>query len=217
MAVGRLSMRWRLWRGCLVAGASQHALASETTDEVAEALLDINALAPIRLTQAVLPLMLKRWVLQRRWLCPLLPAHLLRWQHQAGCGYSPCVCLPACLAAVGHPPCSADTSMLTPPRVWPALPVSQAPVLCSAVSYVLCLSCPVLCCPLLYCPVQGQRPHGGCVQHGSQGALARPGRVLSSQDGSVGLLCVACHRAGRQVSALCWTVPVPMSQSAHRW
>jgi NAD(P)-dependent dehydrogenase (short-subunit alcohol dehydrogenase family) len=43
-----------------VTGASQHALAAETTDQVAEALLDINALAPIRLTQAVLPYMLKR-------------------------------------------------------------------------------------------------------------------------------------------------------------
>lgn len=42
------------------AGASQHALAAETSDQVAEALLDINALAPIRLTQAVLPHMLKR-------------------------------------------------------------------------------------------------------------------------------------------------------------
>lgn len=42
------------------AGASQHALASDTTDAVAEALLDINTLAPIRLTQAVLPFMLKR-------------------------------------------------------------------------------------------------------------------------------------------------------------
>ena len=41
-------------------GASQHALAAETSDQVAEALLDINALAPIRLTQAVLPHMLKR-------------------------------------------------------------------------------------------------------------------------------------------------------------
>lgn len=44
----------------LRAGASQHALAVETTDQVAEALLDINALAPIRLTHAVLPHMLKR-------------------------------------------------------------------------------------------------------------------------------------------------------------
>lgn len=42
------------------AGASQHALAAETSDQVAEALLDINTLAPIRLTQAVLPHMLKR-------------------------------------------------------------------------------------------------------------------------------------------------------------
>jgi short-subunit dehydrogenase len=41
-------------------GASQHALAAETTDQVAEALLDINTLAPIRLTQAILPYMLKR-------------------------------------------------------------------------------------------------------------------------------------------------------------
>jgi dehydrogenase/reductase SDR family protein 7 len=45
---------------CLSAGASQHALASETTSEVAQQLLDINTLAPIRLTQAVLPYMLKR-------------------------------------------------------------------------------------------------------------------------------------------------------------
>lgn len=42
------------------AGASQHALAAETTDEVAEKLLDINTLAPIRLTHAALPFMLKR-------------------------------------------------------------------------------------------------------------------------------------------------------------
>jgi NAD(P)-dependent dehydrogenase (short-subunit alcohol dehydrogenase family) len=41
-------------------GASQHALAAETTGEVAEKLLKINTLAPIRLTQAALPLMLKR-------------------------------------------------------------------------------------------------------------------------------------------------------------
>lgn len=45
-----------------LAGASQHALASETTDLVVEQLLDINTLAPIRLTQAVLPYMLKRCV-----------------------------------------------------------------------------------------------------------------------------------------------------------
>uniref|UniRef100_A0A383WEJ1 Ketoreductase domain-containing protein n=1 Tax=Tetradesmus obliquus TaxID=3088 RepID=A0A383WEJ1_TETOB len=42
------------------AGASQHALAAETTGEVAQQLLDINTLAPIRLTQAALPHMLKR-------------------------------------------------------------------------------------------------------------------------------------------------------------
>lgn len=47
---------------CCCAGASQHALVSETSDEVAEALLDINTLAPIRLTQAVLPHMIKRYV-----------------------------------------------------------------------------------------------------------------------------------------------------------
>ncbi|WIA36880.1 hypothetical protein OEZ86_008130 [Tetradesmus obliquus] len=41
-------------------GASQHALAAETTGEVAQQLLDINTLAPIRLTQAALPHMLKR-------------------------------------------------------------------------------------------------------------------------------------------------------------
>jgi NAD(P)-dependent dehydrogenase (short-subunit alcohol dehydrogenase family) len=47
---------------CLVrcAGASQHALAAETTDSVAEALLEINTLAPMRLTHAALPHMLKR-------------------------------------------------------------------------------------------------------------------------------------------------------------
>jgi hypothetical protein len=45
---------------CLTAGASQHALAADTTGEVAQQLLDINTLAPIRLTQAVLPYMLKR-------------------------------------------------------------------------------------------------------------------------------------------------------------
>lgn len=50
-----------LTAGCC-AGASQHALACETSDEVAEALLDINTLAPIRLTQAVLPHMIKRYV-----------------------------------------------------------------------------------------------------------------------------------------------------------
>jgi NAD(P)-dependent dehydrogenase (short-subunit alcohol dehydrogenase family) len=43
------------------AGASQHALAAETVDSVAEALLEINTLAPIRLTQAALPHMLKRY------------------------------------------------------------------------------------------------------------------------------------------------------------
>eukprot|EP00879_Flechtneria_rotunda_P020883 GHRR01021988.1.p1 GENE.GHRR01021988.1~~GHRR01021988.1.p1 ORF type:complete len:353 (+),score=105.84 GHRR01021988.1:292-1350(+) len=42
------------------AGASQHALAAETTAEVAQKLLDINTLAPIKLTQAVLPYMIKR-------------------------------------------------------------------------------------------------------------------------------------------------------------
>jgi dehydrogenase/reductase SDR family protein 7 len=45
---------------CVIAGASQHALASETTGEVAQQLLEINTLAPIKLTQAVLPYMLKR-------------------------------------------------------------------------------------------------------------------------------------------------------------
>lgn len=42
------------------AGASQHALASETSAEVARKLLDINALAPIALTRAALPHMLAR-------------------------------------------------------------------------------------------------------------------------------------------------------------
>jgi short-subunit dehydrogenase len=44
----------------VVAGASQHALASETTGQVAQQLLEINTLAPIKLTQAMLPYMLKR-------------------------------------------------------------------------------------------------------------------------------------------------------------
>jgi NADP-dependent 3-hydroxy acid dehydrogenase YdfG len=65
---------WRLCVLCLtphdvrrprlvgVAGASQHALAAETTGQVAEKLLQLNTLAPIRLTQAVLPHMIKRCV-----------------------------------------------------------------------------------------------------------------------------------------------------------
>jgi hypothetical protein len=41
-------------------GASQHALAAETTQEVTGQLLDLNALGPIALTRAALPLMLQR-------------------------------------------------------------------------------------------------------------------------------------------------------------
>lgn len=42
-------------------GASQHALASETSDEVAQQLIDLNTMAPIKLTRALLPHMLQRW------------------------------------------------------------------------------------------------------------------------------------------------------------
>ncbi|KIY95436.1 hypothetical protein MNEG_12525 [Monoraphidium neglectum] len=42
------------------AGASQHALAAETSREVAEKLLSLNALGPIALTRAALPQMLAR-------------------------------------------------------------------------------------------------------------------------------------------------------------
>lgn len=41
-------------------GASQHALASETTAEVTDALMQLNAVGPIKLTRAMLPHMLRR-------------------------------------------------------------------------------------------------------------------------------------------------------------
>ena len=40
------------------AGASQHALAEDTTAEVAQKLFQLNTLGPINLTQALLPLLL---------------------------------------------------------------------------------------------------------------------------------------------------------------
>lgn len=46
--------------GIARAGASQHALASETTAEVTDQLFALNALGPIKLTRAVVPLMLSR-------------------------------------------------------------------------------------------------------------------------------------------------------------
>ncbi|GIL61662.1 hypothetical protein Vafri_16082, partial [Volvox africanus] len=42
------------------AGASQHALASETNAEVTDALMQLNAIGPIKLTRAVLPHLLRR-------------------------------------------------------------------------------------------------------------------------------------------------------------
>eukprot|EP00878_Enallax_costatus_P028471 GHUV01030755.1.p1 GENE.GHUV01030755.1~~GHUV01030755.1.p1 ORF type:complete len:242 (+),score=58.72 GHUV01030755.1:199-924(+) len=42
------------------AGASQHALAVDTSDDVARQLMELNAMAPIRLTRAILPHMVKR-------------------------------------------------------------------------------------------------------------------------------------------------------------
>ncbi|GFR45808.1 hypothetical protein Agub_g7264 [Astrephomene gubernaculifera] len=42
------------------AGASQHALASETSAQVTDQLMQLNALGPIKLTRAVLPYMLQR-------------------------------------------------------------------------------------------------------------------------------------------------------------
>ena len=41
-------------------GASQHALASETSAEVARKLLELNSIGPIALTRAALPHMLSR-------------------------------------------------------------------------------------------------------------------------------------------------------------
>ncbi len=41
-------------------GASQHALASETSAQVTDELMELNAVGPIKLTRAVLPYMLRR-------------------------------------------------------------------------------------------------------------------------------------------------------------
>ena len=43
----------------MLAGASQHALAEDTTSEVTQKLFQLNTLAPINLTQALLPYILQ--------------------------------------------------------------------------------------------------------------------------------------------------------------